>query len=556
MNIIGEAISATYEELRGERLQSWDWRQAESYRYTLPERGIPYINQSLGSNSQTDLEQARRLQGSIFDTTVLDSANTLARSLYQGATPPHSQWFDLSLPGITLEQLTESEKQSFDTDARILHSMIHSGNYNSTAMEFFLDYVIGGMVAINIELNAQKELYFEYIPMFSIMVQETLKKGTIDTAYRLLNMSLTQAAAEFGIDKLTDEQREEIAESAAEGKRCSHSVDYIHCVRPRIDDNGRQVPYITDPIQRIDNERWESIYVDKSTGEIVREGGFNEFPFIIPRWRRIPESPYGLGPVNDTMPDVKSLNKLVQQMFRANEIAISPPLKVKNDGVINPRTAGIGPNSIIKMQDTANMVPLITGTRYDVSMGEINRMQVNIRRTLLSNELDPITKANPTAYETDKYYEIMRERLGPAYNVMHDQLVQPLIQRCYALLYRAGVIGKQLPDRIQAFVDAGNVPTPEFKSPLARAGRIEDIKSLDRVVASLAGQREMFPNITDNFDADKALRFYSDAIGAPATALRSIAAVKQLRAKKQEAQEQAQQQAQEQAQAEQAQKAR
>lgn len=531
-----KSIVDTYESLRSERRQSLDWRWGEAYRYTMPERGIPYINQTFGApNTQSDLEQARRLQGSIYDTTLLDGAQTLARSLYQGATPPHSMWFDLRLPGVTLEQLSEAEKRRFDTDARLLHNLIHGSNYNSAAMEFFLDYVIGGMVGVFIDLNDDNEFYFEYIPMWNIMVQEKMKKGRIDTAYRLLSLKLPEIISMWGKDALTPEQKEKYADAQAAGRECTEKFDYIHCVRPAIGPDGKQRRFNPDPLKRIgNNKRWESLYVCKSSGKVVDEGGYDEFPFIIPRWRCIPETPYALGPVSDALPDAKSLNKLTQQMFRANEVAINPPMKVKNDGIINPRTTQIGPRKLIKMQDVRNMEPLFTGTRYDIAMSETARMQTNIRKLLLSQELDPINKANPTAYETDRYYEIMRQRLGPAYNVLHDQLIQPLIQRCYAIAYRAGLLGGRAPERIGDAIDAGVLPVAEFKSPLARAGRIEDIQAIDRVVATMAAQREIFPNVLDNLDSDAAIRFVSDAIGAPTAIMRTKAQVTKLRKDKQE----------------------
>ena len=38
---------------------------------------------------------------------------------------------------------------------------------------------------------------------------------------------------------------------------------------------------------------------------VLREGGYHEFPVVVPRWRRLPGSAYALGPMSDALPDVK-----------------------------------------------------------------------------------------------------------------------------------------------------------------------------------------------------------------------------------------------------------
>ncbi|MDP1020076.1 portal protein, partial [Klebsiella pneumoniae] len=84
------------------------------------------------------------------------------------------------------------------------------------------------------------------------------------------------------------------------------------------------------------NLRFASYNVEVSGKLIVRESGYHEFPCCVPRWMKIPGTPYGIGPVYDALPDCKELNETKRMEKAAQDLAIAGMWIAEDDGVLNP----------------------------------------------------------------------------------------------------------------------------------------------------------------------------------------------------------------------------
>ncbi|KAK6697444.1 hypothetical protein SNK04_014016 [Fusarium graminearum] len=103
-------------------------------------------------------------------------------------------------------------------------------------------------------------------------------------------------------------------------------------------------------------------YVVESKGKhLVRESGYHEFPVIAPRWQRIPDTSYGVGPVFDALPDIRVLNELKALQLASADVAVGGMWVAEDDGVFNPRTAKLGARKILIASSTDAIKPLQTG---------------------------------------------------------------------------------------------------------------------------------------------------------------------------------------------------
>jgi hypothetical protein len=141
---------------------------------------------------------------------------------------------------------------------------------------------------------------------------------------------------------------------------------------------------------------------------------------------------------------------------------------------------------------------------------------------------------------------LIRQLLGPIFGRMQSEFLQPLVERCFGLAYRAGVLGVA-PRELQ-----GKNFAVRYISPLARAQKLEEVSAIERFAATAMQIAGAKPEVMDLFDAEEGMRAVGDALGVPNKAIRSaddVIAIRRIRAEQQAA---AQQQAQQQAVAQQA----
>jgi hypothetical protein len=286
------------------------------------------------------------------------------------------------------------------------------------------------------------------------------------------------------------------------------------------------------------SKAFASRHHEVNTKHTLRESGYDEFPCCVPRWRLIPGTAYATGLGADAMPDIKTLNQ-IQKLELANlDIAVSGMWKAVDDGVLNPKTVRIGPRKMVMMADTKNMEPLTTGADFNVSFAKADQLRSSIRKILLADQLTPQDGPAMTATEVHARVQLVRQQMGPIFGRLQAEFLQPLIERCFAIAYRAGVLGKA-PESL-----AGRDFTVKYISPLARAQRLEEVTAIDVFLAGLAMAAELDPSLTDLVDMEQAQREKAEALGVPAKLIRSQDQLTERRKAKQEAEAAMQQQAQ------------
>lgn len=522
----GKQIIKRFDGLKSAR-QQLEYLWEDAFDYTFPLRGTGFSNDNSG-DAVSNASDARSKKAVMFDSTAADSSRLLAASMISGLTPPNSQWFNLVVPPLPYgEELDYEARIWLEKAAKKLHTMIHNSNYDSEGFEFFLDIIVGGMAGLFCELDEDTdEFIFEMWSLDDMYCAEMLNKQRIDTVYRILRYTPGQAVEKFGLDNLP----EEIQNKFDQNPHDATTYEFIHCIQPRLK-NGKQIT----GGKRSKALPFESTYVCRKSGHIVKESGFHEFPVMVPRWSRIPKSVYAVGPVDTALPDIKTLNKVRQIVLTNGELQISGMYAAKEDGILNTKAIKIGPRQVIPMADTNNLKPLNTGGDVNFAQYLTHDLQANIRKVLLSDQLQP-QDANPTmtATEINVRVQLIRRLLGPVYGRFSSEFLTGLIHRTFWLVYRAGLFG-EAPESLTKYGFE-----PMYQSPLARAQKSEDADHMQQFEGSLASMSQAYPEVLDLYDADKAARYKAELLGVPIETIRTDRDVKKLRKDRQEQAQQAQ----------------
>jgi hypothetical protein len=521
-NKAGEEIVSTYQKMVAQRkpLELY-WRDAFDYSY--PVRGETFTNTS-GDGIQKAVS-AKRKQSRIYDSTGTDAIRLLASSMISGLTPASSLWFQLTVPNVAEKSIPRDAKSWLQNSSETIFNMIHSSNYNSQAFEFFTDIGVGGMCGLFVDFDAENGGFiFEFWPLATLYCRETLNRSVIDSVYRRVQLTSIEAVNRFGLASLPQHVQKEFVDNPG----CQKEHDYIHVIRPRMKAGKLSKGKLSKQLP------WESTYIHMESKAVVKEGGFEEFPVVVPRWMKIPDTDYALGPFNDALPDVKTLNKVVEMVLTNGEMAIAGTFIAKDDGVFNPNTVKIGPRKIIVAADVDNIKPLTSGGNFNVAQVEIQRLQTQIKRVMMSDQLAPSERGNMTATEVQTRTQMIRMILAPVYGRLQAEFLDPLIRRCFGLALRAGVLGKA-PESLNQF--RGFVPT--YHSPIAKAQKMEEVTAIDQFNQRVTQLAQINSAALDFYDVDAALKIHADLLGVPVDIVRDDKAVAQLRQTRADAAQQA-----------------
>ena len=141
-----------------------------------------------------------------------------------------------------------------------------------------------------------------------------------------------------------------------------------------------------------------------------------------------------------------------------------------------------------------------------------------------------------TATEVQVRYELMQRLLGPTLGRFQSEFLNPLIDRVFGIMFRAGAF-REPPE-----IMGGQQIDVEFIGPLARSQRMEEATAVERLyqLAMEIGQAD--PSVLDLINNDVAIRMRATLLGVPKSVLRGEDEVEELRQQRAEQQQQMQEQ--------------
>lgn len=488
----------------------------ECLDYSFPERGH-------GLNSSAiSPEEAQSKKNKILDDTAQDAARTLSSSVVSGTTPSNSLWFGIDA-GFANDE--DEDARWLDDSARTIFENIHASNFDAAAFECALDLVAVGWFVLHIDEAKEGGYHFEQWPIAQCFISSSRLGGLVDTIYRECEMSVEQVVTTYGLYKVSNQVRQ-----SYQNEKFDVKVKILHAIEPR------KVSVVGARMSK--NMPFASYHVEIETNHPLKESGYHEFPCAIPRWMLVPGSCYATGQMSSALGSIRTINDIKALELAGLDVAVSGMYVAEDDGVLNPKAIKLGPRKIIVANSVDSIKPLSSGAQFDVAFTAEERLQAQIRKAMLADQLQPQDGPAMTATEVHVRVQLIRQLLGPIFGRLQAEYLQPLIERCFGIAYRAGVLG-QAPESLQ-----DRRYTIRYINPLARAQRLEDVTAMDRLEQTLAAEASMDPTILDLYDFEEATRLRGNFLGVPNKVIRNKDAVDKLRDARKQAQQDQQQQAQ------------
>jgi len=495
-------------------------------QFVVPFRG-EYFNEQ---QNELSVEWRRR---KIFDSTAIDSCQTLAASLQGSLTSMSTIWFTL---GFEDQELNDDYDAStwIEECQDIMWNELQNSNFNTESSEFYLDLSsLGTSILINEAASEVEWNGFEFSasPMEDTYFEED-SSGQVNVFYRRYKWNARQIVDKFinvpkSIGEAAAKLPDEITSKAESGGEIE-KFEVIYCIYPRPDKMHNKGAGILGPSERPYGAKW---VLRKDGTQLGYTGGKYEMPAYIARWKKVSGSKYGHSPAFVCLSDILSANELTEQTFEALGKVIDPTTFVTRRGLLSDLDLGRGGITVVRSKDDAWAYE--SKARFDVGELKLDRLQASIRKAFFVDQLELKETPAMTATEASIRYELIQRLLGPVLGRLQNDYLDPLIARCFNLLARAG----RLPEPPEIIAESEAKYKVHYIGPLPRAQRMQTVEAIQQYIGGIAGLVEVFPEAKDIPNVDDMMREIASASGVPTRLNNSKTKVDELRKDRKEKQD-------------------
>jgi hypothetical protein len=273
----------------------------------------------------------------------------------------------------------------------------------------------------------------------------------------------------------------------------------------------------------------------------LREAGFRELPYVVPRWSKAAGEVYGRSPGMNALPEVKTLNKMMETTIIGAQKVVDPPLQLPDDGFIMPIITEPGGLNYYRSGTNDIIKPVFNDSRIDFGFEVMKDHEKRIREAYYIDQLQLQQGPQMTATEVLQRTEEKMRLLGPMLGRMQAEFLRPLIDRVFSIMFRSGVIDRnEIPTVLR-----GKQIDVRYSSLIAKSQRLAEGQNILRSMEALTPFANADQSVLDNINADKAFRVIAEVYGLPQEIVRKEKEVAQVREQRAQAQQQmlAQQQA-------------
>ena len=488
---------------------TWEHHWQEVADYIVPRKADITKKRSPGDKRQE----------LIFDGTAIHSAELLSASLHGMLTNASTPWFSLRYRDTETDEM-DAAKEWLESATDVMYQAFQRSNFQEQVHELYHDLITFRTAVMFVESDEDNQVRFGTRHISECYVSED-DQGRVDTVYRKFKMPARAAAMRFGEDVLSQRMTKALAEDPYS------EVTIIHVVRPREDRDVTKEDTLNKP--------YLSCYIDPEEKTILSESGYDEFPYMVPRYLKASfELGYGRSPAMTALPDVKMLNKMSETTIRAAQKQVDPPLMVPDDGFMLPIRTVPGGLNFYRSGTRDRLEPLNIGANNPLGLSMEEQRRTAIRSAFFVDQLIMGEGPQMTATEVIQRTEEKMRLLGPVLGRLQAELLQPLINRVFNILVRQQAF-PPAPDNLKELdLDI------EYVSPLAKAQRSGDVQSVMRLFELIGPMGQLDPGVFDYMDTDGMVKYLIKVLGVPASVVRGEDEVYQVRTER--AQQQAQQQ--------------
>lgn len=470
------------------RLESQDSvfrsRWQDTARYIFPrESNITDI--SMPGESKVD---------TLYDVTAIIESEHMTSGLLTNLVPAGQKFFSLTTTNTEIQEL-DIVKSYMARATEILHEELFSSNYILQLGETLRSLIVFGTGNLFVEWRGGLNFMDWDISRYQIMENF---RGQVDTMILKFPKTAKQAHGEWG-----DKAGECIVDAMKDVKKQNNVFWFIHMTRPRKNWNPRLEDFMNMP--------FESVYVNIKDKVIIDEGGYPEFPYMVPRWTKTSGEVHGRGIGTMILPQVKMVNANKRDFNEVGNKYANPHREVLESFEGEYDTTPGARNDVTELPSSRVDERNFGNFPITREMLELERQVV--KDAFYHDAFAPITDLTGDRRNELEINQRIREafrKIGSPIGRLESELFTPKIIRCYNLLVRNGVIPEP-PEELQ-----GKNLKIIYKGPLSLAQQDAEVRGSQQWIG-IVGEMETIPafaGAADNVDVDSAVRRMARVFGA------------------------------------------
>ena len=477
---------------------TWESHWQEVADYVVPRKADITKKRSAG-DKRTEL---------LFDGTAIHAAELLSASLHGMLTNMSVKWFSLSFTDTELNGNDEA-KEWLESVETVMYQAFARSNFAEQVHELYHDLITFGTGVMFVDSDPDQNLRFSTRHIGECYLSED-EHGRVDTIYREFKMPVRAAIKRFKDGKISIKMLKKAEDDPYQ------EITLVHAVFKRDE---------RDPTKlNSENKPFASVYIDPDQKEILSESGFDENPYLCPRFLKASfENSYGRSPAMSALADIKMLSKMSEVIIRAAQKQIDPPLMVPDDGFMSHVRTVPGGINYYRSGTRDRIEPLNIQANNVIGLNMEEQRRNAIRSAFYVDQLILSQGPQMTATEVIQRTEEKMRLLGPVLGRLQAELLQPLINRVFNLLERQNLFAIA-----PEFIQSGNIDI-EYVSPLAKAQRQGDLQSVMRMFELFTPVSEIDPSILDYVDMDGVAKHLMQTLSIPATVVKSNEQVEEIR---------------------------
>ena len=464
----------------------------------------------------------------IYDSTGPNALIKAASGLYSRASNPYSKWFNMGLMSshVPVQNLPPNIRYWLEETVNILRGMM-AKPIAPVMYQGYLDALGLGTCVSYIEEDDISIFRGKAIPLDQVYFLEG-PFGKADTVFRHYKMTARQIMTEFEDGNIPASVRTAMIDDPEKQFKITHAT------YPRPGKERNPDMKDTDPM----SFPIGTMYVlEDNWDNPIYESGYHEMPYATLRLEKLPGEIWGRGPGLSALPDVRTLNESMRLILDASHMAIRPPMDVPHEAYITPFMLTPAAMNINQDMSGRKATPMNTVGQLQITYQMLEERRAAVREAFFNDQLQLTGGPDMTAYEVSKRSEQQMILMGPWQGRLELEYYEPLINRCFAIAARAGV----LPPPPEELMDEKHGLSQyylSYESPLANAQRLLDVQTIDNTKASVLQTAQAGIPVTDLFDWDKMEISRAVALGLPSECIKNV---DEVQAGRQAQQEQAQQ---------------
>lgn len=450
-------------------------------------------------------DPASRAMEKPLSSAPIHAQSSFAAGLYGTLTNPANRWFGFQTNDKDLNMWQPARLWLDQVTDKVLASFLPGVSpFYSAASQVFGDLAAFGNAAQYDELRQSEKKILDVTVSLAEVVMDVDGYGFVCDAVRRFRMTARAAVQMFGARALPPK----VYDMAEKGDTAK--IVFHHRVMPNMDWRVGRIG--------TGGKRFLSRYTCEIERTLVREGGYDEMPFFLPRWEVDTGQIYGTGPGFIALASARAHQRMDDATLRAAQRAADPTLLAadKSDW---PLSGQIRPGKVVygalDLQGRAMLRPLEMGGSLNLTLQEKQAKLEEIKDAFHYTLMQLSGRTGMTATEVMAITEERQRLWAPHQGRVQEEYLAPKIARRFSMLWRAG----QLPPPPKGM--EGRALQVTYLSAAAAAQRSVEGNAVLRIIQDIAPLIQIQPRLGERIDPDGMLEVLIDARGAPARAFRS-----------------------------------